>query len=523
MTITTVEIGRSRSVVSSLFPPLVPVTLLTLLLAPPVRAEFKFQPSLGLRQTYTDNAGLTRDEDARARFITSISPGFSVLNNNPRLTLRADYSLHYYATHGDGDDTRSSRSQLQAVARATLLDDLLFFDSSASISQQAISAFGPQVNDNDYVRANRTDVKTVRLSPHLRHQFGSTAVLQARYAHDVVDSGSALFGRSTTDTVSMQLASGPLFRRIGWNLNLTEQQLSEARFDDSSVRSATASMSYLMWGGFRLTGATGYDEYDYQSLGGPTKGKFWNLGVHWVRGSRTSLSATTGKRFYGDSHALRAMHRSRRSVWNISYDDTVANARGQSVIPAGTDTAATIDRLLIPQFPDPLMRAQAVDAFIRANKLPAALADNLHYLSNRYSLYRQLRASAGFNTARTTVIVSTFGSRREALSVRPEGSPVIDLGDLTLNDNVRQRGSSAMLSLRLTGRSALNVSLTDSHTRSDAADGREASNTALRVAMTRRFSQRANASVELHTAKGTTAQLAEYRENAVSAALLLTF
>ena len=217
------------------------------------------------------------------------------------------------------------------------------------------------------------------------------------------------------------------------------------------------------------------------------------------------------------------MHRSRRSVWNISYDDTVSNARGQSVIPAGTDTAATIDRLMIPQFPDPLVRAQAVDAFIRANNLPAALADNLHYLSNRYSLYRQARASAGFNFARTTVIFSAFGSRREALSVRPEGSPVIDLGDLTLNDNVRQRGASATLSMRLTGRSALNVSLTDSHTRSESVAGREASNTALRVAMTRRFSPRARASLELHTAKGTTAQLADYRENAMSAALSLTF
>lgn len=523
MTITTVEIGRSRSVVSSLFPPLVPVALLMLVSAPLARAEWKFQPTVSLRQTYTDNARLARSEDARSRFITSVSPGFSVLNDSARLTLRADYSLHYYASSGDGDDTNSARSQLQAAARATLLDDLLFFDGSASIAQQAISAFGPQVNDNDYARANRTDVKTLRLSPYLRHQFGSTAQLLARYSHDEVDSGRELFGRSSTDTVMVNLASGPLFRRLGWGLNLTEQQLSEARFGDSSVRSASANLRYMMVGGFSLTGTTGYDEYDYQSLGGVTKGRFWNLGFNWVPSSRTSVSASAGKRFYGDSYSLRALHRSRRSVWNINYDDTVANTRGQSVIPAGTDTAATIDRLLMPQFPDPLVRAQAVDAFIRANNLPAALADNLHYLSNRYSLYRQLRASAAFNLARTTLILSTFGSRREALSVRPEGSPVIELGDLSLNDNVRQRGASAMLSLRLTGRSALNVSLTDSHTRSDLADGREASNTALRVAMTRRFSQRARASVELHTARGATSQLAEYRENAVSAALSLTF
>ena len=506
-----------------MFPPAVPVALLSLLLAPMARAEFKFQPTVGLRQTYTDNAGLSRDEDARARFITQVSPGFSVLNNSPRLTLRADYTLNYYATNGDGDDTRTTRSQLRAAARATLLDELLFFDGSASISQQAISAFGPQVNDNDYARTNRADVKALRLSPSLRHQFGNTALLQARYAHETVDSGRELFGRSSTDTVSMNLSSGRSFGRTGWGLNLSEQQLSGARFGDSSVRSASANLSYMMAGGFSLTGVTGYDEYDYQSLGGQTKGKFWNLGFNWAPSARTSLSASAGKRFFGDSYSLRGLHRSRRSVWNISYDDTVSNARGQSVIPAGTDTAATIDRLLTAQFPDPLLRAQVVDAFIRANNLPPTLADNLHYLSNRYSLYRQLRASAGFNLARTTFIVSAFGSRREALSKPVEGGLAIELGDLTLNDNVRQRGTSAMLSMRMAGRSTLNVSLSNSHTTSESVRGREASNTALRVAMTRRFSQRANASVELHTAKGSTSQSHEYRENAVSAALSLTF
>lgn len=522
MTITTFEISSIRSVVSSLFPPLVPAALLSVLVAGPAHAAWQFEPSVRLRQTYTDNVGLSADADRRGRFITSVSPGFSVTNNSPRLTLRANYTLNYFASSGDSDDTPETRSQLQAGARATLIDELLFVDASASIAQQAVSAFGPQINDNDFARANRAEVKTLRVSPYLRHQFGSAAVLQARYNHDEVDSGRALFGRSTSDTANISLASGPLFRRVGWGLNLNAQELSEARFGDSSVRSAGANLNYMLLRSFSLTAAAGYDEYDYASLGGKTKGKFYHLGFNWVPSPRTSLGASAGKRFYGDSYSLRALHRSRRTVWNVNYDDSVSNARGQSVIPAGTDTATTIDRLLMAQFPDPAMRAQAVEAFIRANNLPPALADNLNYLSNRYSLYRQLRASAGFNTARTTVIISAFGSRREALSVRPEGSPVIDLGDLTLNDDVRQRGASAVASMRLTGRSALTVSLTESRSQAGSTD-LEASNTALRVAMTRRFSPRANASVEARTAKGSTSGRAGYRENAVSAALSLTF
>lgn len=506
----------------------VPAALVALLAAgtaaPRARAEWKFTPTVDLRETYTDNVALSREELAKSRFVTEVTPGFALLNQGPRLKLSANYQLHYYAfDDNDVEGVRHAQSQLRAAARATIVDDLLYLDTDGAIGQQAVSAFGPQANGNGYATANRANVKTWRVSPYLLHRFGNSATAAVRYSHDSVDAGRIGFGDSTSDVLTMSLNSGPTFRRIGWGLQYSQQRLDDSIAPESSVKMVSANARYRVGEDVNLTASAGYDEYDYAANGDAPRGRFWQGGIEWTPSSRTSLVAGAGKRYYGNTYNLQALHRSRRSVWSINYSDSVTTTRSQLLLPATIDTAAMLDRLFTAQIADPVARAQAVDAYIRATGLPSALADSINYFSNRYILQKQFQASAAFNTARTTLIMSAFDSRREGLSLIQTDSLLTGPASERLNDDTSQRGGSVLWNMRLTSRSGINASWTSARIQSHST-GLSSRNAALRLAVTRQFSPKVRGAFEARRVSGTTAdQVASYRENAITASLSLQF
>ncbi len=503
-----------------------PVALLALLAAPLCRADIKFRPSVDLRETYTDNIGLTNDANKQSRFVTEVAPGFNLSSRSRRIKLNADYRFHYYAYDDKGiEGARHAHSQLNADVDAELIDDLLYFDGSASIGQQPVNAFGPAINQNAYAGANTSNVKAYSLSPYLRKRFGSFASAQLRYTRDHVDTGLPVIGETTGDFLRLNVASGQAFRTVGWGFSASRSRLDErSDFPTTNVKNISANVSYRVTGELALTLAGGHDEYDYQSIEGPTKGKFHQVGFEWVPGPRTSVTASAGRRYYGDSYFLQALHRSRRSVWSINYNDSVTTSRAQYLLPATIDTASMLDKLFMPDIADPAMRRLAVDAYIRATGLPAALADNINFFSNRYVLQKQLQASVAYSTAKTTTVLSVFDMRNDALSSTQTDSPLTGSGSSTLNVNTRQRGASALWNWRLNSRSGVNVSLTSARVASLSQPGLTSTNRAIRVGATRQIGRKLRGAVEARRVSGLAALGAgTYRENAVSASLSLLF
>ena len=77
--------------------PLAWLPLLSLLLPVPASAlEWLVQPSLRLRETYTDNALRTPNAQAQSDFITEIAPAIALIGSGPRLRVHLDYSWHKY-------------------------------------------------------------------------------------------------------------------------------------------------------------------------------------------------------------------------------------------------------------------------------------------------------------------------------------------------------------------------------------------------------------------------------------------
>lgn len=502
-------------------PLIAPVALLALLVAPACRADWKFTPAVELRETYSDNVALAVSEQAKSQFVTELAPSFSIVNNGPRLKLSAAYQLHSYAYSGDrSQGTNQSSRDFRGTANAKLIENFLYFDATGSLGQQSISAFGPQAVDNGYTSTNRTEVKTYRISPYIQHRFGPDASMELRYARDSVEAGNTAFGHSQADNLSLSIASGPAFRTLGWGLSYNRQQLDDSLTNKSTTDTAVANLRYQLSPIFALTATAGYDKFDYQSLGGETRGKNWTGGFAWNPSLRTSVQASAGKRYYGSTYLLTALHRSRSTVWTLNYNDAVTTARSQFLLPATIDTAALLDRMFTASLPDPIARQQAVAAYISATGLPPSLADSINYLSNRYFVQKQLQASVAFGTSKTKSVLSVFDSRRTALSTRQSDSALLGNNLSTLNDDNKQLGGNLTLSYQLSSRSS--VSLAGTYTKSESlSTGIKDDSKALQLFLTRQFKQKLRGAVELRHVQGSTGAQSSrtYRENAVSATL----
>ena len=504
-----------------MLPMAAPMALLALLMAPHARADFKVTPAVTLRATYTDNVRLEADETKQGQFITELSPSLAVTSDTPRLKLRAAFASHLYAYMGERlAGTNASSRDLNADARAKLIDDLLFFDGAASISQQNVSAFGPQAYSNGYSSANRNEVRTWRAAPYLKHRFGTIADGELRYTRDSVTSNSATFGNSTSDTVTLSLASGPTFRTVGWGFTYSRQDLSDTRAGESRAENADLKLRLCVTNELSITAGAGYDKYDFQGPGGSTAGPSRSVGVTWTPSLRTSIDASVGKRFYGNTYALNAQHRSRRSVWNVNYSDGVTTSRAEFLGKTQISTIDVLDRLFAPTYPDPVERRQVVDAYIRATGLPPTLPDQINYFSNRYLLQKQMQAAVAVNGARSTAIFSLNAVDRRALSSPLSDDALISTSVPGLNDDTRQLSASLALNYRLSPRSGINANLSKTRSRS-LSTGATGDQGLLTVTLARQFQRSVKGAVELRHSRGSAAVLGghTYRENAISASL----
>jgi uncharacterized protein (PEP-CTERM system associated) len=425
-------------------------------------AELQLQPTLELSENWSDNPTLVSDSQAHSQFITEVSPGFTLAEDSNRLQLRASYKLNLFAYSDrrlSGSD--AANNELALAAKARLVGELLYVDVNAGVSQQPVSPFAPVNSDADYLANNRSEVRSYSVSPYLTQRFGSAAVGTLRYTHDVVSSSQGGLGNSDGDSLALSLSNGPALRRWGWDVAASRQNLNDHIAPTSDSNNANFGVHFGLSDDFSLLENLGYDKFSYESgPGAPTQGKSWSTGFKWEPSTRTSLQMTAGRRYYGPSYGLNGMHRSRHTVWSLSYNDAVTTSRDQFLLPSSVDTAALLNSMLTAQIPDPVQRAAAVAAFIRSNGLPASLANSINYFSNRYILQKEALATAALNGAHATLLFSLFRTRRTALSSIQEDSELLGSQNAELYDNTNQVGASIVANYSLNSRtsSALSAS-----------------------------------------------------------------
>ncbi|MBY0238431.1 MAG: TIGR03016 family PEP-CTERM system-associated outer membrane protein [Burkholderiaceae bacterium] len=502
------------------------VALALLSLAPACRADWKFTPQVEVRETYTDNVALRADGEAN--WVTELAPSLRIAHTGPSLQLDANYSRRIYEySNKNTNGTRGATQDLSANAKAKVINELLFIDANASIGQRDASAFGPlsQTNGNGFATANSNEVKTARVSPYLKQRYGSYANAELRYTYDRVTSSAAGLNNTTGNTLSLNVASGAAFRLLGWSVQANQSKQKGVATTTAGGESDSSNYALnLRWAAtdqFSLTALGGYDSYDYQSLGGSNGGQAWQLGVDWQPSARTRLQASAGKRYYGNTYSLQAQHRARQSVWTVSYNDSVTSTRQQFLLPSTVDTFSLIDRLFTATIPDADARRQAVAAYIQATGLPASLANNINYFSNRYYLQKQFQAAVAFNGPLTTTVLTVQDMRRNGLSSTDVDGGLLGNTSTRLNDNTHQTGGNVTWNWRLSTRTGVVATADLTRIRSNSANV-STTNRGLRVGLSHQLPQQMRAVVDVRRLSGGQG-VAKYTENAIAASISKQF
>lgn len=484
---------------------------------PVTAAEWSITPGLDLRETYTDNLTLAARGAERSDFVTEVSPNISVKGSGSRMHVNADYVMRnfFYARTSGASNTQH---RLHAAADATLVDDLLFFDGDASLGQQVISPFGPEVADSGNVNGNQAEVRTYTLSPYLRHHFGQSATAELRVSRDAVNSSAGSLLDSKSNRFHASLNSGRDFTSLQWGVLYDGQRIDYKSSDDVELQTLSTSLRYLLTPRFAMTGSAGYERNNYVTIGEKPEGAFWSLGADWTPVQRASLSLGAGRRYFGNTLALAAQYRARIAVFSAAYQEQITTTRSQFLIPSTANTAAFLNGLLLNSVPDKAERENQVNRFIHEANLPPSLVSPVNTFSNRVFLQRSANVSVASKGAKNTFIVSVFHTERE-----PQSVAVSTTGAAVLDDANRQNGISALWNWSLSPRTHVGANAAFSRARATTSDRRD-DNITFRIGVAHQLQSKLNGGIELRRLEKHSSQAAEeFRENALSAFLLMNF
>lgn len=413
-------------------------------------------------------------------FVTRIMPSVNWASRSGRVqgTLGYSGSLLYRGGRDDGDGLEYLNSlaadlRLEAIARHG------FVDARASISQQTVSATGQPVDSTLQSNDNRTEVRTVMLSPYLRGNITDALEYELRAAGNVTNTDSSSVADSHSEAASFFLRSTPLGGRLGWSLTGQRQRVefstAAAATTTDRVNLELAYPADIDWR-FAING--GVEESDV--IGG-VRQRYDNYGasVQWTPSARTRVALRGDQRYFGRSHSVVIEHRLARSQLRYSDGRDVSN---------GADLTAL------------------------ATAAPSG--DGSGFVVQGITVQRRKDLSWSWQAPRTGLTITAFRSgteRVDAGGVNPAGP----------NDDVSQSGYSGSLAYRLTPDTSMTGTGARTLSRSAAA-GTNSDLKSLTLALTSQLGRRASAALSLRYAVHNSAS-DPYRESALSGSLSLRF
>jgi uncharacterized protein (PEP-CTERM system associated) len=301
--------------------------------ATPAQAiEWRFQPSITGTATYTDNANQSEDDPQDAMIFTA-APTFSLTSyGSRRVEATVNYGLRGTARFGEREDTNLNHN-LNATGKAELVEDFLFIDGRARVSQELISLFGSPA-EADVNDSNRATVSTYLVSPYVQKRLGTFANALARYTKTGAIFENDVAARANVNAFTAALTSGTRFTDLNWGLNYSIRDVQNRGETDATFESVSATAGYALTRKFRVFGTVGQDWNDYLSTT-ETDGSFYSVGFGWSPTRRTSVEAAAGERYFGRTLNFSGSHRTRLSRWTVRYYEDVSDITQQLLNQSG--------------------------------------------------------------------------------------------------------------------------------------------------------------------------------------------
>lgn len=467
-----------------------------------------------ISQAWTDNlrsegsASIGGGSGKDAALITTVMPGFTLYSGSGRVRGSIDYALSaigYLKT----DVPSRLQNSLAARGNVELWPQTFLVDVTASAGQQAGSAFGPQVADPTLSAANRREVLTLSVSPHLHGRLGTWADVVARVDEQRTEvRGTSLGdGRSRLASLRVDAREGGAVRMFG----LLSRR--EGRYQGSSngtTDSATVGLNYVPDPELTLTLSGGRERSDVATSNAAT-GSTWGTTARWVPGPRTNLTADWQHHAYGDSHTLSFEHRMNRSSFRFSDTDTLN--QGFSSNGGRVTNYDMYYQLFASREPDPVKRDEMVRSYLQSLGLAVDGTAGSGFVTT--SPNRQRMQQLGFSLlGQRTTLTGQIGRTR----TRQVGASAT--GDLAQSPSIDQRTYSLSGAHQLTPNDSVSITASRLQSRGVAA-GQFTRFDSLSASWTARLGLRSNAVLGLRHSRSNGVQT--YSENSVTASMTQQF
>ena len=474
---------------------------------------FYLTSSIGAQATLTDNANLSSTHQ-RSDLIASITPAIQLGGQSGRVKGFLDYALTVSGS-AKGTDVDQLQNSLNAQGSAEAIENWLYVDASAQISQQYISPFGTQSSDPRLANSNRTETSTLSVSPYIRGQIAGEVNYQARVAYSYTNSGTSEASNSSTLLGNVHFDATTRWSKLGWLVDLLHREDDFSQGRNTTDNIALGQLTYAVTPEFNVSLRANTESNNIITLQTQTYNG-WGWGLDWAPSPRTHLFLTEDQRFFGSSHVYGFDYRTPRTVWRIS--NTQGLSTGQTNDGRGNPSSAF--DLLFAQFatlePDPVLRAQLVNNFLKSNGIDPNTLVTSSYLPSQVQEERRQDASVALMGIRSTVIVNAYQTYSR------------NLGDLSNPGNgfangnpTRWRGFGVNWSHRLTPQSTISLNATGARTAGESST-QETTLWALYGMWSAQVSRRATASISVRR-QIFSSSTAPYNESALIANLSTQF
>jgi uncharacterized protein (PEP-CTERM system associated) len=475
---------------------------------------FYITPSVGVQATLTDNVNLSAT-NKQSDLIVSITPSIQLGGQLGSLKgyLSYGFTASAYASGGTNISTQNS---LDAQLSKEVIDNWLFVDASARISQQYIDPFGTQSSDATLTNSNRTETTTLGISPYIRGQLVGVVNYQARADYSQTNSGTSEASNSSTLLGNVHFDATTRWTRLGWLVDYLYRQDSFSLGRTTTAQIVLGQLSFAVTPEFRVSLRANSESNNIITLQTQTYNG-WGWGLDWNPSPRTHLFLTEDQRFFGSSHVYGLDYRTPRSVWRISSTQSLSTGQTNT----GRGNPASAYDLLFAAFatvqPDPVLRAQLVNAFLQSNGIDPNASVGSSYLPSQIQEELRQDASVALLGIRSTVIFNVYQTYSRNLGVLSNPDNDFARGNLT-----RWRGLGVGWSHRLTPQSTVSLNASAGRTSSESSN-QESTHWDLNGIWSASVGRRATASITVRHQQFTSSAASSYNESAVIGNLSMTF
>ncbi len=399
--------------------------------------EWRFDPNLGLTETYTNNIELTqldKQSSLVSQFIIGADANFT--SKKLQFSFAGTETLAGYSHDSELNDDYQT---LQANASYSLWQDKLQVIGSSSITNISKNEAGNSLGD--LVTADTVQQRN-HSSGLQYNSANSDYSLSSSLIYNIVDTEDDI-GESEGFSASINSENGNAARYVFWQVDGSFSNRKNDGFTSENYKFETklgAITPYKInpfirlynervtgtlagsnpdaipsWGpGLRYQAAKHFIidlSYNYVEDDTQASDDYIAADIDWQLSARTSLKAGYSKRFFGDSYELDFTHKSRRLTNTLSYHETIEvfdrnnyqQVDGNVWCP---NNAANIN--------DCLPLGEIPNDTNNYTNLPVSSLELVE--DNEFSLNKRLAWQSQLALARTTFTIDLSNRERESLS-----------------------------------------------------------------------------------------------------------